>query len=58
MRREFVQPTSDYEKNRDRCQPDEQWKFSADRAPKGLGVFRRLNCFRFSRHAAEHIGWA
>ena len=58
MRGEFVQPTPDYEKNRDRCQPDEQWKFRADRAPKGLGVFRRLNYFRFSRHAAEHIGWA
>jgi hypothetical protein len=58
MRGEFVQPASDYEKNRDGCQPDEQRKFSADHAPEGLCVFRLLNCFRFSRHAAEHIGWA
>ena len=40
MRGEFVQPASDYEKNRDRSQSDEQRKFSADRAPKGLRVFR------------------
>ena len=32
---------SDYEKNRDRSQADEQRKFSADRAPKLLRVFRR-----------------
>jgi hypothetical protein len=58
MRGEFVQPASDYEKNRDRSQSDEQRKFSADRASKLLRVFRVLNCFRFSRHAPEHIGWA
>ena len=58
MRGEFVQGTSNYEKNRNRCQADEQRKFSADRASKLLRVFRLLNCFRFSRHAPEHIGWA
>ena len=51
-------PASDYEKNRDRSQADEQRKFSADRAPKLLRVFRVLNCIRFCRHAPEHIGWA
>ena len=47
-RGEFVQVASDSEKNRDRSQPDEQRKFSADRAPKLLRVFRLLNCIRFS----------
>ena len=58
MAGEFVQPASNYEKNRDGSQPDEQRKFSADRAPKLLRVFRVLNCIRFCRHAPEHIGWA
>jgi hypothetical protein len=57
-RGEFVQVASDYEKNRDRSQADEQRKFSANRAPKLLRVFRVLNCIRFFRHAPEHIGWA
>ena len=51
-------PASDYEKNRDRSQADEQRKFGADRAPELLRVFGLLNCIRFSRHAPEHIGWA
>ena len=58
MAGEFVQPASNYEKNRDGCQADKQWKFSADRAPKRLRVFRVLNCIRFCRHAPEHIDWA
>src|SRR5262245_21766004 len=58
VRREFVQSTSDCEKNRRRSQAHEQRKFSADPAPELLRVFRLPNCFRFSRHAPEHIGWA
>ena len=41
MAGEFVQPASDYEKNRDGSQPDEQRKFSADRAPKIAACFSR-----------------
>ncbi len=39
MRGEFVQSASDGEKDRDRCQPDEQRKFSADRAPERTPCF-------------------
>ena len=57
-RSEFVQAASKNEEDRHRYEPDEQRKFSTDRDPKWLGVFRLLNCIRFCRHGPEHIGWA